>query len=295
MRIFDGFTVVGEPRRWKNITVWGLRADAGREIDHGIASHNFQRGKLTILETGEVGEIELKSTSSRPTLIPEGTRLIGGRQDRVINSSVFIPANATVRVKVSCVEQNRWRARNGVDVNKFSIADFLAGPGQRTVLKGTTSTGHVADQRSVWESVSDTVTSLGAGVGSGTLSQAYEAVESDNVVALQALSFVPGANGIAIAIGSKIRTVEFFNNEGRLKRSWAGILGSHIVETHLATGESTVDSQQLNETLAAFGSASWQSVQSASIGQETRTSIGDSRASIIQLGDSLIHASVVFA
>jgi hypothetical protein len=153
----------------------------------------------------------------------------------------------------------------------------------------------VADQGSVWESVSDTVTSLGAGVGSGTLSQAYEAVELDKAEALQALSFVHGANGIAIAIGPQIKTIEFFNNEGRLKRSWAGILGSHIVETHMARGECTVNARQLQETLAAFVSSDWKKVQAASTGTETRSSIGDSRATVLHFDDSLIHASVVFA
>jgi len=301
MKFLERFSVIEDTRRWRNITVWGLKTEGGKYLNYGLASGNITRGKLKIVETGVVGVVEFVSTSTRPTLIPEGTRLIGGRQDRVVNTSVLIPANSKASINVSCVEHNRWEARQGVDHTQFSIAESLVGPTQRSVLKGTTRFGHVADQGRVWESVGETITSLGAGNGQGTLTQAFDAVKKDEEMkfdekdALKALRFITDANGIAIAIGGELRTIEFFNNSNRLSRIWEHIIGSLFVERNALVEGEMINDIKLRETLTALQTSNWETVKAASVGTETRCSVGNSRASLLQLDDSLIHASLVLA
>ena len=48
--------------------------------------------------------------SDSPVLLVEGQIVEGGRQNRVLNVSVVVPARSTIDIPVSCVEQGRWHA-----------------------------------------------------------------------------------------------------------------------------------------------------------------------------------------
>jgi hypothetical protein len=55
----------------------------------------------------EVPTVQVTNTSGSPVLLVEGETVTGGRQDRVLNVSVLVPAGATIDLPVSCVEQGR--------------------------------------------------------------------------------------------------------------------------------------------------------------------------------------------
>src|SRR5262245_12751185 len=64
-------------------------------------------------ETGVVARLRARSHSLRPILVPGHLVVDGGRQARVIESSMVIPPSAELDVPVRCVEKGRWHAKRG--------------------------------------------------------------------------------------------------------------------------------------------------------------------------------------
>jgi len=60
------------------------------------------------LDDEEVPHLTATNSSARPVLLTEGETVNGGRQNRVLNTSVLIPAATTLKIPVSCVEQGSW-------------------------------------------------------------------------------------------------------------------------------------------------------------------------------------------
>lgn len=47
-----------------------------------------------------------------PVLLLDGEELVGALQDRVLNSTVLLPAHAWLMIPVNCVEEGRWGSRS---------------------------------------------------------------------------------------------------------------------------------------------------------------------------------------
>ena len=56
-------------------------------------------------------------------LILDGEELVGAKQNRIVNTTILIPANSTITIPVSCVEQGRW----SYDVLKKKESDSSKG------------------------------------------------------------------------------------------------------------------------------------------------------------------------
>ena len=58
-----------------------------------------------------VGALIVHNPLHLPVLLYEGQEVLGARQNRVFASSALVPAGASLRVPVTCVERHRWDDR----------------------------------------------------------------------------------------------------------------------------------------------------------------------------------------
>ncbi len=63
------------------------------------------------LRASTVPSLEVTNPTNRPVLIPEEEQLIGGLQDRVLNTSGLVAPSTHLGIPVSCLEQGRWGDR----------------------------------------------------------------------------------------------------------------------------------------------------------------------------------------
>ncbi len=73
------------------------------------------RGVVEITETGDgsVPTLRVENKAELPILMVEGEILTGGKQNRILNTSILAAAGKTTDVPVSCVERGRWSSRFG--------------------------------------------------------------------------------------------------------------------------------------------------------------------------------------
>jgi hypothetical protein len=91
---------------------------------------------ITEQENERVGSLSIENQSDRPLYLQEGERLIGGKQDRTIISSLVIPPKSgKTTVPTFCVEHSRWVEGNKGREFGFSVNPALAPKGVRGAAK----------------------------------------------------------------------------------------------------------------------------------------------------------------
>jgi hypothetical protein len=102
-------------------------------------------------EAGAVGTLVVSNPSPGNVLLFEGEELVGAKQNRVLERTILVHANAKVPVPVNCVERGRWSYRS----EQFSPAPRAAHPELRRQ-------SFVGGQGAVWSEIADKAARLDA-------------------------------------------------------------------------------------------------------------------------------------
>jgi len=126
------------PVTHQDLTVFLLCSDRQDGDDYLTLDEGLKEGLVTITEQEheQVRALWIDNQSDRPLYLQEGERLIGGKQDRTIISSLVIPPKSgKTTVPTFCVEHNRWvEGKKGRDFG-FSVNPALAPKGVRGAAK----------------------------------------------------------------------------------------------------------------------------------------------------------------
>ncbi len=105
-----------EPQIQENMVVVPITLK-GTLLDFISMTEAEDKGLIAIKETEQVNNLEIFNKSDQLVLIPFGTTVKGGKQDRTIWESILLPAesggkvngaNRNYVVPAKCVEQSRW-------------------------------------------------------------------------------------------------------------------------------------------------------------------------------------------
>jgi hypothetical protein len=166
-----------------------------------------------VSEAGMVNSILVVNNSGHFVFMLDGDILIGAKQNRVLNTSMFLPPNSKTEVPVSCVEQGRWRRVSPT----FSGPNYTAPASLRAHKASMVSRnlaerrGHLSDQGEVWERVNSYQEASGVSSPTSSLSDVYEKNEQEFRDALAGFACDPHANGMALFCGKRMLSLELFN------------------------------------------------------------------------------------
>ncbi len=226
---------LGSPQTAGRLTLLPVFHD-GPALEYVTFADAQKDGSAEITEVGEAGAVstlEVTTSSKVPVLMIDGEILIGLKQNRVLNTTILVPAKTTLKVPVACVEAGRWRRAT----SKASRADYALSPKIRTrkrhsvTLSARASGKFTADQRAVWDEVAGSLGDLG--VHSETL--AYSDIEKQRRPVIQnrlsQLQPEPGQSGVLALIGGEAVAFDLFDRPSTLARMWQALIGSYIAES----------------------------------------------------------------
>lgn len=148
-----GGRVLAAPVSAANLTVWPILGEAAYDPGEFLSLHEAQeRGVVEIREGDQesVGRLWIENRGDDPVLVPAGTVVKGGKQDRQLGRDVVILAGDSEAVEAFCVERGRWSStRQGV-----STAGQFASTGMVAVQRVRARAHYAKDQGQVWEEVS---------------------------------------------------------------------------------------------------------------------------------------------
>lgn len=147
------------------------------------------RGLVEVTEVSEGGSVPnlfVKNSADRDVIIVDGEMLVGAKQNRVVNTTIVVPAGASVEIPVTCVEQGRWgySSRNFTSSRSHSSSS-LRSLKHRTVTDNLRVTGrYTSDQGSVWGSIRAKMERMASPSPTMSLTDVYESSVSSEDEAL---------------------------------------------------------------------------------------------------------------
>ncbi|MGA3116544.1 MAG: DUF6569 family protein [Syntrophobacteraceae bacterium] len=126
----------------------------------------LEKGLARLTETGPVGEVPflmLENTGDCPIIILDGEEVVGGKQNRIINTTMVIPASTSVKIPVSCIQAGRWQHERADFDSAGSVFRARSRAAQvATVTANVRESGSFrSDQGTVWDEVSASLLELG--------------------------------------------------------------------------------------------------------------------------------------
>ena len=224
-------------------------------------------------ETGRVNSLLVENLSNKPLLILNGEIFDGAKQDRVANETALVPANSSLEIKVSCVEQGRWayktksfsRGKNMFNYHSKGVKDL-----HNNSAKHNQPSGSVQDN--VWRSIRDKQTRMGVSSNTGSVNDTYmrfdetlshlrgEIIEEFNQVGL--LVMIPGKYiGLDLFINNKIfgkykdrlyksHLIELLDNNHRNLRYPENKINSFMLQ--LMYGKEVIKHKRLGEEYSIY-------------------------------------------
>jgi hypothetical protein len=201
------------------------------------------------VEVHEIGAGTVPSvaatTKGQPVVIFAGDTITGGKQNRVINISVWLPADKVTELPVTCLELGRWdpgfAARFGAgrkaDYALRSMMSHQVGEQRRRATESATSAApdaqsYAADQGEVWAEIGRRETRAALHSPTAALHEVWAAEEQDARPLAGAFPCPTGATGLAVGVGGRLIALELFDHPATLAASWARLVES-AVSAHL--------------------------------------------------------------
>ena len=117
---------LGDPVQHRGIVVCPLFPTRDPRAAYVTLEEAVTRG-LRVTEVGAGGsvpELRVVNPLEQSVLLYDGEELVGAKQNRILNVSVFVGAKTELAIPVSCVEQGRW----GDESALLAPADHTAHP-----------------------------------------------------------------------------------------------------------------------------------------------------------------------
>ncbi|MDY7230239.1 ARPP-1 family domain-containing protein [Hyalangium rubrum] len=217
----------GEPVLAYNLAVVPLHTRKGPPYDDYTVLEEAQNArKVDVREVGDgnVPELSVRNRDERPMYLLGGEVLLGGKQDRMVQSDVVLDAGERRRVPVVCVEQGRWEGQ-----------DLSFRPGLAVAHPDLRRAALFSEQGAVWNEVARKSQVSGVSSETGT----YRRVLQDATLRKRIGQYLDEIQaklprdermaGLAVAINGELEVVDVFDSPklyGKLERK---LLASYVL------------------------------------------------------------------
>ena len=231
------------PYTHDNLTVFLLHGKDQDDRDYLTLDQGLSTKQVVVSEKMQerVNELQIENKSDRYLFLQEGDRLQGGKQDRIIVTSLIVPPKSgAMPVPAFCIEQSRWRA--GASGKQFDNVQnaILATQGVRAAAKVTPMRG---GQGAVWWEVQRQKRAAMMKLGSKNTNSSFnETLDSPQVKKIcdacaRALNGLADKHadvlGVAVAINGKVAEVNVYPNHKLFVRLYPRLLQSFAVQAAL--------------------------------------------------------------
>lgn len=281
------------------VQVFGLRwlLDGGvpyRTLDEALAA-----GTLEITEITEGGSVPLLKVSNRgtePVFLMAGEQLVGAKQNRILNTSLLVPAGAELTVPVSCVEAGRWGYRSA----QFGSGGSMSHGKLRKLMSGHVHDSYLATgqatskQGEVWQEVSRKLGSMKSVSPSAALQQTYLDYEGGLQDVVGALNVSPACCGVAFVLGGRVVGVDLFDQPATLAKLWPKVARAYAIDglEEPAASATPLTAEQVGAWLRSAAEAATQTHKSPGLGYDVRLKSEAVVGGSLVVEDRPVHAEL---
>ena len=214
-----------------DLVVIALGSKVGRpEADYLTLADSFVQPtpfEFTELDAGgSVRTVQVK-VGLQPLVVLAGETIVGGKQNRIINVSLWLAAQKQTAIPVSCLEHGRWDTGNRFAASRPVDLDLRAKVSQMVgVHARAAEPSFRSDQGDVWEEIEAKQLRAAFRSPTAALHELYEREEADLEKVAAAFPMPDDASGLAVGIGGRLVAVDVFDSTDTLLKQWRRLIAS---------------------------------------------------------------------
>lgn len=210
----------------KNMAIIPIRTPTSYKLDILTLEKGFELGlvKVKECETSTVNTLIVENKSVTPLLLIEGEEIIGGDQNRIVNSSMLIAPESAMKVPVNCTEQGRWGYKH-----EFRQSEYIANSHTR-FARSSARLYDMDEQAAVWDSISALEDKRQFKSPTQAMSESYDAAKTDLNEFVKSFKLVSGQTGVVVIINGAIKGFEVFLNHEIYSQFHEKILKSYLID-----------------------------------------------------------------
>ena len=230
-----GEYAISEPFTHENLTVfmiYGKDRIQGKEF---LTLQEAMAKKLvTVHETGDVSNLMIENRGDKPIYVGSGEIVKGGKQDRMLQYDLIIPAHSgKMPIRSFCVEAGRWSRRGNEPLACFLCSsNVVAGKDLKLAAKSKGS------QQAVWEEVAKAQRKMSVNLNATVIdprsASSYQ-LSLENREVKKAVGEYMGklarsvegkknAVGFAFAINGEVNSIDVYASGALFRKLWPKLL-----------------------------------------------------------------------
>lgn len=226
----------GEPLRHGSLAVVPVYTNAAPPaVPYHTLAQALAVGDVTVTEAAaaNVPTLRLRNKGALPILIIDGEELAGGKQNRVLNLTLLVPADTDFTLPVSCIEAGRWRETRPTfaageaaypslrHMNVVQVSESLRAGGPPSPSQGA-----------VWEEVASRHRAAGTHSATGAMRDAY-AQRAGDLEQTEVTLRCPddGPVGVVALVGGRAVCADLFDRAETLRAYWPRLVRSYTLES----------------------------------------------------------------
>ena len=236
MNEFDNFirsleTV--DQQAYKNLGIHFLRGHCTRRrirnFDEAIDENCL---KIDEIDGGHVPELRFLNNGDQPVFVPEGSIIVGLRQNRAVRVSFIINHNEELVVPVHCIEENRWGDAVKMGSSPFHLDSRLRAMNVRSTSQSLRHGSYRSSgsQGDTWNSIRQRMTSSRTTSKTSSLEDVYQNVQGTLSEYLRSFRCPDNVNGFLALIDGHVVTMEVFGSKRLLKRNFKPLISGLVIE-----------------------------------------------------------------
>ena len=227
-----------------------------------------------VSDSGSVPELRVVNFSQKNILLIDGEELAGAKQNRILNTSIMVPAKGDIVIPVSCTEEGRW----SYDTPNFFDSDELASSKIRArkmdhVSKNLkTHKSYASDQGDVWDNIKLMSEKENILSRTGSMKDIYDHKRESLDMITGYFPIQDGQKGLLVFSGNGLIGLDVFSNESAYKQYHEKLLRSYIISvpSHETVTEKSVEDINVGSLLKNIRSCNEEIFPSKGIGEDHR-------------------------
>lgn len=233
-RILSGVRL-GEPTSANGLTLIPVISQLAAGPAYHTLAEAILADQLVISEVdgaGSVPQLRARNSGSVGVLILDGEELRGAKQNRVLNTTVYLAPDKVVLIPVSCVEAGRWHSTS----ERFADSGYVASQRVRCAAKESVtmnlraSGSFCSDQGRVWDEVAELAADHSFHSPTQAMRDVYESRRDELTDATCAFPAVPGQRGLVAVCGGRVFGMDLVSREEAYAQLHERLVRSYLFE-----------------------------------------------------------------
>ena len=258
-------------------------------LEYVLAAKAMADKTLVVEEVSREGSVPTLLVTNhleKPVLILEGDLLIGGKQNRLSNSSVLIPKKTKMPLPVSCVEHGRWHHKvprpestrpeatqtESTHPEAFAPSlDCIAAPVHRELKRAKLSQQPVSVQMKVWDSIENVQQARAYCSETSDHEELLQISRSELEDFLESTHCPDDAVGVAVVVGEDSYALDLFDQAATCRHYWKMKIHSSLMQRgRLTDCKQLFSSERLEQDIGELQQSRWQVQPERAAGKESR-------------------------